>query len=456
MNTAPSILLEGLLMPEQVLQYIHLPFEVPPGTTRIDVAYRYDSPISSDPRMAGGSTVDIGIFDERGVAFLSGGFRGWSGSARSAFFISADAATPGYLPGPIQPGTWHIALGAYKIESLGCRYRVEIRLTRGDTPAARFPSLLTLSTRPGTLREGGWYRGELHCHTQHSDGDCTVQEVIQQAERLGLDFLAITDHNNISHWAELAASDTSLMLIPGYEVTTYYGHWNIWGGAGWVDFRVNMPDALQAAMQAAAAGGYLVSCNHPRPYGPPWAFPEVEAYTCVEVWNGPWELLNTHCLEFWEAQLRQGRRLVAVGGSDFHFGHQPHIAKLAHPTTFIYVEGVPHPAALLEGLRAGHAFISDHPDGPRIMLRAGRTMMGDTLRKSHPQISLGLEVLHAAGLIVQVCGTEGVLARSEIESDQASLMWDVDVRDTGYLRAQVIDPASGHVRALTNPIYLVD
>ena len=39
------------------------------------------------------------------------GFRGWSGGARSEFTISRSGATPGYIPGEIEPGDWNIIFG---------------------------------------------------------------------------------------------------------------------------------------------------------------------------------------------------------------------------------------------------------------------------------------------------------------------------------------------------------
>ena len=217
---------------------------------------------------------------------------------------------------------------------------------------------------PAARKAGGWYRGELHSHTYHSDGDSPAIDVVRKAEALGLDFLAITDHNSICHQVELNRIDTPLILIPGYEVTTFHGHWNIWGDQGWIDFRILTAEQMSQAIQEAVRRGFLVSCNHPRQYGPPWAFGEVEGFHCVEVWNGPWPLLNEECLAFWEAKLRNGKRFSAVGGSDNHFLKREHHASLAVPTTYIYCEGDPSAAALLDGLRAGHAFVTESPDGP--------------------------------------------------------------------------------------------
>ncbi len=447
--------LDYLIRPEQALTYIHVPFDVPPHTGQIDVAYTYDAAISSDPTLTGGNTIDIGLIDPRGEQFMTQGFRGWSGSARQQFYLAEDSATPGYMPGPIQPGTWHICLGAYKVAAGGCHCQVEIKGTP-STAAARpdFPALLPVRTTANRPQNpDGWYKGEVHCHTVNSDGDSTTAEVVRMAESLGLDFLAITDHNNRSHLADLARIETDLTLIPGYEVTTYYGHWNIWGSGEWIDFRVQSPDDLRRAIRDAQQQGYLVSCNHPRPYGPDWAFPEVDGYACVEIWNGPWGLLNNDCLAFWVRRLKQGQRLVAVGGSDFHFSRQAHIAQLAHPTLYVHCTQEPSAANLLSALRAGHAFVTESPDGPRLDLRSGAAMMGDDLVSAQPA-SCALTVQGGAGAEAQLYTARGIAARFPVTGNWQVFAYRVDTTASGYVRAQLVDPATGYCRAVTNPIYL--
>jgi hypothetical protein len=308
-----------------------------------------------------------------------------------------------------------------------------------------------------TVNADGWYRGDIHCHTLHSDGDSTVEALIRHAESLGFDFLAITDHNNQSHQIDMARIETPLMLIPGYEVTTYYGHWNIWGDAGWIDFRVTSPDDLRRAIDEATARGFLVSCNHPRPYGPDWAFPEVEGYTCVEVWNGPWELLNTTCLAFWEERLKRGQRLTAVGGSDHHFLKREHIAKLGHPTMVIFCPDDPSPRNLLAALRAGHAYVTDSPSGAHLVLRCGGALMGDSLR--HPaddKLTLDIELRTHEDMQLQIYGSLGLIEQLAVNAGVGHRQVTVTAPASPYIRAQLVDPASGAVRALTNPIYFVD
>lgn len=451
-----TLTLTGHAQPQQTKTYTHVPFEVPAGIGRIDVRYQYSDLVGSDPQLTDGNTVDIGIFDPRGIQFLTDGFRGWSGSARQTFYISGSSATPGYLAGTIQPGTWHICLGLYKIAPQGCDYQVEITLTPGES-AGELPPLLPLRATPGRVSADGWYRGDIHNHSYHSDGDSDPLDVVRHAEALGLDFLAITDHNNISHLAALNTIETPLMLIPGLEVTTYKGHWNIWGDQGWIDFRIEDEAHMAQAVAEANRRGYLTSINHPRPYGPEWEYPAVDATACIEVWNGPWHLMNDIALEFWEARLRAGKRYTAVGGSDNHFLKRDHIAKLGVPTLWIYCPGVPSPAKLLDAVRAGHVSISESPTGARLFLDSAGAMMGDSAaRPADGLLPVTLRVIGGDGGTLEVHTAAGCVYRQAVTGDDTRCDIHIDTAQSPYVRAQLVTPGAHKqtVHALTNPIYI--
>jgi hypothetical protein len=459
--TRQTLTLQGFMPAGREKFYHNVSFEMPPGVSRLEVSYAYSDAIGSDPHLTGGNTVDIGLFDWRGADFLNAGFRGWSGSARSEFFITPTDATPGYLPGPLTAGTWYICLGFYKVGPRGCDYLVEITMEQGETAAADFPPMLTLQSPNAHIpaRPDGWYKGELHCHTVHSDGDSCPADVIAAAQALGLDFLAITDHNNITHLAELAAmGPQKLILIPGYEVTMYSGHWNVWGPETWVDFRVISPKQMQRALDFAADHVYLASCNHPRQFGPMWEYGDVQGYQCVEVWNGPWRLLNDQSLAFWEERLRQGQRLSAVGGSDMHRLQTEHHARIGTPTTWIHCCGQPTAAALLDGLRAGHAFISAAPDGPQLYLTVNGAMMGDAVSLTEQsRLDVQARVIGGAGLTLELHSAQGCIHTAPVEQDEQVFDLSLNPDRPLYIRAQVVelDEDNRVVHTLTNPVYIV-
>ena len=74
-------------------------------------------------------------------------------------------------------------------ERLGYEYiEPELREHRGELAAARDGKLPALIERDQV-------RGDLHCHTTLSDGQNTLEEMAAAAERLGYEYLAITDHS---------------------------------------------------------------------------------------------------------------------------------------------------------------------------------------------------------------------------------------------------------------------
>jgi len=73
----------------------------------------------------------------------------------------------------------------------------------------------------------GWYRGDLHMHTAHSDGSCKSQsgreapcpvfKTAEAAAKRGLDFVGISDHNSMSQYdalRELQPFFDRLLFIP--------------------------------------------------------------------------------------------------------------------------------------------------------------------------------------------------------------------------------------------------
>ena len=67
---------------------------------------------------------------------------------------------------------------------------------------------------------------DLHTHTTHSDGSFSVRDLLQEAEKIGLTLLSITDHNKISAYEELQNPEIRNLfrgrIITGVELTTTY------------------------------------------------------------------------------------------------------------------------------------------------------------------------------------------------------------------------------------------
>ena len=77
-------------------------------------------------------------------------------------------------------------------------------------------------THEDTVSVSGW---DLHCHTVFSDGTVTPRGMVEQAQQLGLEGLAITDHDTNAGWDEArqAAQSLGMPLLPGTEITAQDG-----------------------------------------------------------------------------------------------------------------------------------------------------------------------------------------------------------------------------------------
>ncbi len=64
-------------------------------------------------------------------------------------------------------------------------------------------------------------KGDLHCHTRLSDGSEGIEEVIAMAKRVGMDFLAITDHDTVASFSrsKILGQRYGVQVVPGVELS---------------------------------------------------------------------------------------------------------------------------------------------------------------------------------------------------------------------------------------------
>ncbi|MEV6602180.1 CehA/McbA family metallohydrolase [Actinoplanes sp. NPDC051346] len=440
-------------------QWEYVPFDVPAGVNRISVRRSYD-PYVLVPGLIQ-NVLDIGIFGPAGWdAGAEDGFRGWSGGARDSFTLSASDATPGYLPGPIEAGRWAVVLGPIVANPLGMDWQVDVTLEFGPPGTAFVPS--PAPTR-AVGRGAAWYRGDMHVHTVHSDGQGTQEQTAAEARARGLDFFVSTEHNTRSAnqtWGRYAGDD--LLIIAGEEVTTRHGHWVALGlpADRWVDWRYGPDDGLFAgyAESVRAAGGLVVPA-HPSSPGPgsTWEFGH-EHIDGLEVWNGPWTIDDVNSVRIWDRFLRGGRRLAAFGNSD---AHSP--AALGHPQTVVYAPELSR-SAILAALRAGRSYLAESASATLDLTAAagGRVAgPGQSLEVGDDTVEVRARVSGMPSTVVSLHAATGQVATGFVPaSGAATVTWRTRGSGARFVRAEVQRPRPTSTTlttmvALSNPVWLV-
>jgi hypothetical protein len=395
--------IEYFVQHEQQGEYITLPFTMPPDTESFHLSYHYERHHINRSQTGAehftsrqeGNIIDLGLIAPDGAQV------GASGSDKSEITISETQATPGYKPRPLVAGEWCILLGAYKVAPGGVLVRY------------------TLSFTPKRLR---LLKGDLHTHTLASDGVLTAEELARLALGNGLDFLAITDHNQMST-SETLPRIPGLTLIPGVEWTHFKGHALFLGVDRPYDepFFSNDLAGVKSRFDSARQRGATITINHPFEEACPFLFDMAALpFDCLEIWNGPMRESNLRALGLWQQMLVSGKKVPLCGGSDYHREHI--FIPLGGPTMCVYALS-PGPSDILEAIKQGHAYLTYAPDGPSLVMHAvngdaspktapGAPMMGDSV--PYP----GYNELH-----IQVGGLlKGDLVQAVTKEDRTTLL----------------------------------
>jgi hypothetical protein len=295
---------------------------------------------------------------------------------------------------------------------------------------------------------GRFWRGNLHTHSNLSDGALEPRAVIDAYKHAGYDFMQLSEHF-IGNF-DFPIADTrsfrsnSFTTLIGAELhapeTTVGELWHIVAAGLPLDFPRNLDGetGAQVARRAHEAGAFIGIAH------PAWSQLTMEdgrAIDCahaVEIYNHGCAIENDRGDGWYllDQMLTEGHRLSAFATDDAHFKTPDHFGGWVH----VKAESL-DPDALLESLKQGLYYSSM---GPQI----------HAIEMNGKEISIACSPVDT---ITVLCGTSRTMVRNGRAITEAS--FDLAKLEKGWLlkkqsawfRVVVID--NGGKRAWSNPIW---
>jgi hypothetical protein len=240
------------------------------------------------------------------------------------------------------------------------------------------------------------------------------------------------------------------------EWTHYRGHSNFLGLEQPYDepFFTNKEPDVSKRFQDAHARGALIVLNHTHDEDLPFSFDtENLPYDCLEIWNGPMRPSNMRAVAAWHARLVQGQKVKMVCGSDYHKDSLFQI--LGGPCLRVFSQSE-SAEDILTAVREGHTYGVYEPEGPRLEMRCGTALLGDSLPwRPGLQLSLRLEGLRE-GDEMRMLGKSNSQTLFKAQKS-GTLEMETPVQEAGFLRLELWRTLYAGLPALplliSNPIW---
>ena len=213
-----------------------------------------------------------------------------------------------------------------------------------------------------------WHRVELHTHTIASDGIMEPQELVERSKSRGYDAIVVTDHNTTTSCAQAvnAGKKEDLLVIPGIEWTTFWGHIVVSGGTSAVDWRQLNLDNIDSKIKDAKKGGDLVTVAHPKRLGTPFCsecrflykineWENIDAYEVWSHYNPHTSIESQKAKKEWSDLVNKGYKIAPVYGYDWH---NPDDGGPAYAYTYVGVEGELTKDSLFKAIKHSHTYIT--------------------------------------------------------------------------------------------------
>jgi hypothetical protein len=312
---------------------------------------------------------------------------------------------------------------------------------------------MSLTSTSETGSAWRWYKGNLHAHTDRSDGRLPPSVVADWYSGQGYDFLAITDHGRVT---SLESPHNELLIVPGIEVTALDERSGVFFHIVALFEPRDVPAVSslkvaspQATVDSLLAARGTVVLAHPYWLGVSSAETgAVAGPVAVEIYNHLCELERGRGFseQQWDELLLAGRRLWGVASDDCHF----RMLDAGGGWVMLRARELT-PAAILEAFRRGDFYSTQGPEVKRwgVQRSAGRDPLGMSPEEVAVECSPCRKVIFYAdrwlGSVVEAPSGPG---------EQAPLITSAKYVLTGkesYVRAVCIDEAGR--RAWTNPVF---
>ncbi len=244
-------------------------------------------------------------------------------------------------------------------------------------------------------------RGNLHTHTNLSDGADEPQQVIDAYAEHGYDFLELSDHDRLADAGTLAAYDNrGMLLIPGNEISANGPHILHVNASALV---VSDPDRQKVFDEVRRSGG-LAIVNHPNwqqrfDHCPIAEMERWQGYAGLEIYNGIIRRVegSPDATGKWDMLLSRGRRVWGYATDD---SHKSGDRALAWNVVFCARRCVD---AVVEALASGAFYASTGVAITDIRVRNGSVRIEtENARKVVAVINYGRRIAESAGTALTV------------------------------------------------------
>lgn len=264
-----------------------------------------------------------------------------------------------FKEGELEAGEWSLTL----IKNYDCKggYSIEILEDMRTYEGNSYLEIKDVKK----AREKDWYFGELHCHSNYSDGKISQGELYEGYKKKNLDYIFLTDHNVISN----KVIDKNWNLFSGTELTLDdSGHFNIYG-IDEIDYEKlfsedkspseNVKYILQETRKNKES---LISLNHPfqRNTGLITDIP-MNIFHTIEIINGPYkedeEMIRKTILAF-DYLWKEGHKIFGVAGSDTHKAIEGYETTVGLPKNVTNLKKNFSQNEILEAIKGGKNYIT--------------------------------------------------------------------------------------------------